>query len=64
MSKVKLHPTNDDRVLIELTAIETRKLLIIISKGEIKDLDTTMLSLRDKLDLILDHVKELDKFDA
>lgn len=63
MSKVKLHPTNDERVLIELTAIETRKLFIIISNAEIKDLSAAMLSLRDKLDLMLDHVK-LDSHDA
>ena len=57
MSKVKLHPMDDERVIVELTGQEVRKLFYIMSKAESRHLPPAMLALRDKLDIILDHVK-------
>lgn len=57
MSKVKIHPSDEERVIIELTGQEVRKLFYLMGKAESRHLPPAMLTLRDKLDMILDHVK-------
>lgn len=58
MSKVKLHPSDAERVVIELTGREARKLFYIMSNANPSHLPPDMLNLIDKIDCVLDHVKD------
>ncbi len=64
MSKVKVHPLDEEKVIIELTGVEVRKLFYLMSKADSKHLPPAMLNLRDKLDGILDHVRVKEPWEA
>jgi hypothetical protein len=57
MSKVKLS-TSQERVVIELTPMEARQVFWLFNQLDQNALPLKLIELREKLDDILDHVKE------
>lgn len=57
MSKVKLS-TSQERVIIELTPMEARQVFWLFNQLNPSELPLKLIELREKIDDVLDHVKE------
>lgn len=57
MSKVKLS-TSQERVIIELTPMEARQVFWLFNQLDTYSIPLKLIELREKLDDVLDYVKE------